>query len=71
MIQVFLDGKYYIQTQILDFDTTAPSTIKNCKSSDIWFAEKKRKGIKTRMVLRLNKIFHNIKKGIQNKLGPV
>jgi|LGVE01.1.fsa_nt_gb hypothetical protein len=69
MSQVFLDDEYYIQTQILDFDTTAPSAIKNCKSSDIWFAEKKRKGIKTRMVLRLNKIFHNIKKGIQNKLS--
>ncbi len=69
MIQVFLDGECYIQTQIFDFDTTAPSAIKNCKSSDIWFVKKKRKGIKTRMVSQLNKIFHNIKKGIQKKLS--
>jgi len=69
MIQVFLDGGYYIQTQISDFDTIAPSAIKNCKPSDIWFAKKKRKGIKTRIVLRLNKIFHYIKKGIQKKLS--
>ena len=67
MIQVFLDGGYYIQRLIFDFDTIAPSAIKNCKPSDIWFAKKKRKGIKTWIVLRLNKIFHNIKKGIQKK----
>ena len=41
----------------------------SCKSFDIWFAKKKRKGIKTRIVLRLNKIFQDIKKGIQRKLS--
>jgi len=69
MIKVFLEDGYYIQTQISDFDTIAPSAIHNCKSFDIWFAKKKRKGIKTRIVLRLNKIFQDIKKGIQRKLS--
>ena len=69
MIKVFLEDGYYIQTQISDFDTISPSAIHNCKSFDIWFAKKKRKGIKTRIVLRLNKIFQDIKKGIQRKLS--
>ena len=69
MIQVFLEDGYYIQTQISDFDTMSPSTIKYCKPSDIWFAKKKRKGIKIRLVARLNKIFLNIKKGIQKELS--
>jgi hypothetical protein len=69
MIQVFIEGGYYIQTQISDFDTIAPSAINNCNPSDIWFAKKRRKGIKTRIVSWLKKIFHDIKIGIQKKLS--
>lgn len=61
MIQVFLEDGYYIQIQISDFDTMSPSTIKYYKPSDKWFAKKKRKGIKIRIVARLNKIFQNMK----------
>ena len=39
----------------------SPSTIKYFKPSDKWFAKKKRKGIKIRIVARLNKIFKNMK----------
>jgi hypothetical protein len=65
MILVFLENLYYIQTQISDFDTMSPSMIKYCKPSDIWFVKKSRKGIKIRLVARLNRIFNEIKKGIQ------
>jgi hypothetical protein len=69
MIQVFLKNGYYIQTQISDFGTMSPSMIKYCEPSDIWFAKKKRKGIKIRIVARLNKILNDIKKGIQKELS--
>jgi hypothetical protein len=68
MILVFLEDLYYIQTQISDFDTISPSMIKYCKPSDIWFTKKRRKGVKIRLVARLNRIFNEIKKGIQKVL---
>ena len=69
MIQVFKEDGYYIQAQIYDFYTILPSTIKNCKPSDIWFAKKKGKGIKTRIEKRFNNIINAIVKGIQKKLS--
>lgn len=69
MIQVFIEGGYYIQAQISDFDTKSPSSIKDCKPFDIWFAKKKGKSIKTRLTSRINKIFYNVKRGIQKQLS--
>ena len=69
MIQVFTEDGYYIQVQISDFDTKSPSSIKDCKPSDIWFAKKKGKSIKTRLISRINKIFRDVKTGIQKQLS--
>jgi len=69
MIQVFSEGRCYIQTQISDFDTKSTSSIKDSKPSDIWFTKIKRKLIKTRIISRMNRIFHDLRTGIQKKLS--